>query len=75
MELVLFYTVVEPIETHVDGLGSILSHGGVSNAVGRAIVSSNGGGRLWRTKFCKCHFNWYDELGVHVACSDFGSGG
>ena len=54
MELVLFYAVAEPVETHVDGFGLSLSDGGVDNAVGGAIVGSNGDGRLWMTKFCKC---------------------
>ena len=75
MELVLFYAVAEPVETHVDGFGLILSDGGVDNAVGSAVISLDGSWRLWMTKFCERDSHWYGQLGVHVECSNFCFGG
>ena len=46
VELVLFNAVVEPVEAHVDGFGSVLPDGGVDNDVGCAIVGADGSGRL-----------------------------
>ena len=50
MELVLFNAVVEPVETHVNGLGAILPDGGVHDAIGSAAVGLDGSWRLWMTK-------------------------
>ena len=71
VKLLLFNAVAVPVETHVDGFGSILSDSGVDNVVGGAIISSDGSWRLWMTKFCKCFSHRYGELGVHVECSNF----
>ena len=68
-----FNAITEPVEMYVDGFGSILSDSGVDNAVGGAVISSDGSWRLCMTKFCKCHRHWYCKFGVHVGreCSNF----
>ena len=71
----MFDSVSEPVEAHVDGFGSVLSDGGVDDAVGCAVVGANGGRRLWMAHFGECCSHWNGELGVHVEGSYFGFGG
>ena len=41
MEFLLFDVVKEPVESHVNGFGSVLSNSKVDNAIGSAVVSLN----------------------------------
>lgn len=50
-ELALVDAVLDPVETHVHGLGLALAYGAVGDASGANIVYLNVGGRLWMTNF------------------------
>ena len=74
MELVLFNVVVEPVETHVNGFGSVLSDGGVHDAICSVVVCLDGSGRLWMAQFLECCSHGDGKFGIHVEGSNFGFG-
>jgi hypothetical protein len=47
VEVALFDSVLDPIESHVDGFGSSLFDGAIGNARGAGVVSLQGSGALW----------------------------
>ncbi len=50
-ELFVFDTILDPIESHVHGFGSLLFDLFVCKAVGRGIIDLDWGGRLWVAHF------------------------
>ena len=50
-ELLLAYTVLDPMETHVHGLGPFLFHSLVGKACGGGVVDLHWGGRLRMLEF------------------------
>ena len=50
-ELLLADAIVDPVETHVDGLGAFLLDLAIGEADGCRVVGLDGGGRLWVPKF------------------------
>ena len=44
-ELALFYSVLQPVETHVDGFAALLFNSAIDNAIGSGVVSFYG--RWW----------------------------
>ena len=72
VELLLVDAVAEPVEAHVNSLGSILSDSRVHNAVGGAVVRSDWSWRLRMVQFCQCCSHGDGIFGVHVEGSNFG---
>lgn len=54
MELALLSVVPKPVESHVDGFGSILPHGRADDAVGCYVIRGDWSRRLGMTNF----FEW-----------------
>ena len=75
VELLLVDAVSEPVETHVDGFGLVLSDGGVHDAICSAVVCSDWSGRLWMAQFYYCYSHGDGKFDIHVECINFGFGG
>ena len=54
VKLSLSDAIADPIEAHVDGLGSFLFDGVIGDAAGSAIVSLEWCGWLWVSQFFEC---------------------
>ena len=54
MEVALFYAVMYPIKTHVDGLGTNLLAGAIGNARSGFIVGLHESGWLRMAEFVEC---------------------
>ena len=55
MELFLVYSVLDPVESHVDGLGSDLFAGAVGNGNCGGVVNLDRCGWLCMSHFLECH--------------------
>ena len=71
MKLALGKAVSEPVETYVDGFGSILFDGVVEDTICRAVVCSDSGRGLFVSQFNKGDAVWDCRTGIQVACTDF----
>ena len=76
-ELALCDTVADPIESHVDGLGSDLFDGSIDDATGGGVVSCNWGSWLWVAHFLEGGTKDSALLGIVKEGPNFGfsSGG
>ena len=72
VELLLVDAVLEPVEAHVDGFGSVLSDSRVHDAVGSAVVCSDWSWRLRMVHFYQCCSHGDGIFGIHVEGSNFG---
>ena len=64
-ELSLEGSVLDPIETHIDRLGSFLFNGFVRESLGSGVVYLYGGWWLRMTHFFESCPNWNGLLSVH----------
>jgi hypothetical protein len=74
-ELALSYAIADPVETHVDGFGLSLFDSVIGYSLGGAVVSLNGGGRLWVAQFSEGNANGAGIFGVVEEATKFGLGG
>ena len=74
-ELALANSVLDPVEAHVDGFGSLLLDGAVCEAHCSGVVHLHGCGRLRVSEFNQGSANWESLLAVEKCASDFGFSG
>ncbi len=72
--LALVNTILEPIKTHVDGLGASLLDGSGEDALRREVVGLQGCGGLIMAEVLEYLAQWAGLLGVDVGGADFGFG-
>ena len=71
MELFLVHAVLDPVEAHVDGFGSYLFAGAVSNSDCGGIVYLDRCGWLWMAHFVECDAEGYGFFAVVKEGSHF----
>jgi hypothetical protein len=64
VELALAFAIFEPVESHVNGLGTSLFDGVVGNASGTAVVDLNWSGWLGMAHFYENDSDRYPLFGV-----------
>jgi len=72
LKLALAYTITDPIEAHVDGLGSLLFDGIVGDTASRAVVRDNGSRALGMAHFFEGNADWAGVLAIVKECTKFG---
>ena len=75
LELELFNSVFDPVETHINGFGAFLFECAVDDAVGSAVVSAYGCRWLGMAHFDESSSDGYGLLSIKVNSGDFGFGG
>ena len=75
VELVLVYTVTDPVESHIDGFGPSLFDGVVDDAGGAGVVDLDWCGRLRPSHFKKGGADRACILGIVKTSAYFGFGG
>ena len=75
MKLTLLGAVAYPIETHVDGFGSLLSNVVIDNTRGSGVVGLHRGWWLWVAEFFKGNTEWAGMLCVQKKGGKFGFSG
>ena len=68
LKLALGNAVLEPVEAHVNGFGSILFDGVVEDTIGRAVVSSDRCRGLFVSQYNEGDAVWDCCTGIQVAC-------
>ena len=71
LELALGTVVLEPVEAHVDGFGSVLLDGVVEDTIGSAVVGLDRGRGLFVSQFSDGDAVGDCRTGIEVACPDF----
>ena len=75
LELLLFSSVLEPVEAHVHGLGTAHLQGAVDNAFCCFVVNDDRGGRLFVAKLFQGYSDGDCLFGIHVHGSKFSFSG
>ena len=70
-ELLLFYSVYNPIEPHVHGFGHFLFDGLIGYSYHRGVVKLDGSGRLWPVHFDQSGAYGYCLFGVKKKGTQF----
>ena len=71
VKLALVYTILQPVESHIDGFRFSLLDLLVCKTNSRCIVQLDGGGGLWVSHFLECGADLGSVLGVGESGSDF----
>ena len=71
-ELALSTSIPDPIEKHINGLGSFLFDGFRGESYGGGVVHLNFGGRLEMIQLLQCGLDWDSLPTIDVGCSYFG---
>ena len=74
-ELAVLDAILEPVETHVDGLGALLFDSVVEDASGDAVVSCDDSGRLGPTHLVESGPKGNGALGIEEGRASFSFGG
>jgi hypothetical protein len=75
VELALAFAIFEPVESHVNGLGTALFDGVVGDAGSTTVVNLNGSGWLWMAHFVQNYSDHDPLFRVEKTGAQFGFGG
>ena len=70
-ELALPGAILQPVKTHVNGLGPFLLDGSIGKTHGSCVVNLNGRGGLWVSHLSKSGAEGNSFLGIDVGGPDF----